>query len=142
MKRLALLLALFCLLGVAQAQVVTVWPPPQGAQVIPLTASTTGTTGAVAATLTGAAGKFTYICGFTMTSAGTTAATLGNATITGTVTGTLNFTYAFVSSGQGLLGVAFPGCITSSAVNTNIVVNMPAGGAGTTVAVSAWGYLN
>lgn len=137
---LALLLALCPLL--AQAQVMTVWPAPQGAQVLPITATATGTTGAIAATLTGAAGKFTYVCGFILSTAGTTAATLGNATVTGTVSGTMNFTYAFVSSGQGMLGVAFPGCIVSSAVNTNIVVNLPAGGAGTTAAISAWGYLN
>ncbi len=54
----------------------------------------------------------------------------------------LNFEYAFVSSGQGILGVAFPGCISSSAVNTSIVVNVPAGGAGTVGAVNAWGYTN
>lgn len=141
MKKLALLLALL-FVGVAQAQPVVVWPPPQGAQVTPLTASATGTTGAFSATLTGVTGKWTYICGFTMTSGGTTAATLGNATVTGTISGTMNFTYVYVSSGQGLLGIAFPGCISSSATGTNIVVNMPAGGAGTTAAITAWGYIN
>jgi hypothetical protein len=111
-------------------------------QVTALTVSTTGTTAQITATLTGAAGRWTYICGFVLTSAGTTTATLGNATVAGTISGTMNFTYSFVSSGQGLLGVAFPGCITSSAPNTSIVVTLPAGGAGTTAAISAWGYLN
>jgi hypothetical protein len=54
----------------------------------------------------------------------------------------MNFVYAFVSSGQGVFGIAFPGCISGSAQNTSIVVNVPAGGAGTTVAATAWGYTN
>lgn len=104
-----------------------------------LQASATGTTGSVTATLTGAAGQWTYICGFTVTSGGTTSAIAANVTITGIPT-TLNYTYVFVSSGQGALGIAFPACVASSAQNTNIVVTVPAGGAGTTVAVAAWGY--
>jgi hypothetical protein len=136
------LLALWLLLApsLALAQPVQTLPVP--GQVTPLTVSTTGTTAQITATLTGAVGRWTYICGFVLTSAGTTTAALGNATVAGTVSGTMNFTYSFVSSGQGLLGVAFPGCITSSAPGTNIVITLPAGGAGTTVAISAWGYLN
>lgn len=145
MKKLALslLLSLLACAG-ARAQVPLGWPAPQGTgQVLPITASATGTTGAITATLTGVTGKYTYICGFVVTSAGTTTATLGNVTVTGTVTGTLNFEYAFVSSGQGLLGAALgPGCIISSALATDIVVSVPAGGAGTVVAVSVWGYTN
>lgn len=129
-------------LETAGAQVVTTKPFPQGAQTNNLTASTDFTTGASSATLTGASGRFTYICGFVVTTAGTTVATLGKVTITGTVSATMNFTYAFVSSGQGVLGVAFPGCISSSATNTNIVVNTPAGGAGTVGSVTVWGYTN
>lgn len=113
--------------------------PP--ADSIPLTQSTTGTTGSISVTLAGAANKYTYICGFTVTSGGTTTALAGNVTITGTVGGTQNFTYVFVSSGQGLLGINFaPGCITSSAQNTSIVMTVPAGGTGTTVAATIWGY--
>lgn len=130
------------LVSAAPAQVVTVKPFPQGGQTNNLTASTTFTTGASSATLTGKSSAWTYLCGFTVTSAGTTSATSGTVTVTGTVTGTLNFTYVFVSSGQGILGIAFPGCISSSAVNTSIVVNTPAGGAGTTGSVAAWGYTN
>lgn len=143
MRKLLGLALLLATLGVApaQAQVVTTRSFPEGPSVNPLTASSTGTTGSITVTLTGAAGKFTYLCGFTITSGGTSAATLGDATITGVPT-TMHFTYVFVSSGQGLLGVAFPGCITSSAVNTNIVLTIPAGGAGTTVSGSMWGYTN
>ena len=45
-------------------------------------------------------------------------------------------------AGGVVFGIAFPGCISGSAQNTNIVVNVPAGGAGTTVAATAWGYTN
>lgn len=141
MKRISWLALLFALLFVpAQAQMVTTFPGPQGGQPNNITASATGTTGAISATLTGVAGKWTYICGFVLTSAGTTSATVVVANITGTISGAMNFQYAYVSSGQGLLGVAFPGCISSSAVNTSIVVNLPAGGAGTANGVTAWGY--
>ena len=137
-----LLLALLLISAPAPSQVVTVWPAPQGAQVSPITASTTATTGAFSATLTGVANRFTYICGFVVTSAGTTTAATVNVTISGTVSGTMNFAYVFVSSGQGLLGVALPGCIVSSAQNTSITVSVPAGGTGTTGALSVWGYTN
>ena len=139
-KLLILLLALA--LGSAQAQVVTTKPFPEGGQTNNLTASVTGTTGAIVATLTGASNKFTYLCGFVVTSGGTTSALVGAITVTGTISGTMPFTYVFVSSGQGILGIAFPGCISSANQNQNIVVNVPAGGAGTTVAVTAWGYTN
>lgn len=144
MKKLLLAFGLYLAFASgALAQVALVKPLPQGANVFNATASSTFTTGAATATLTGASGKWTYLCGFVVTSAGTTSATLGNVTITGTVTGTLNFEYAFVSSGQGVFGTAFgPGCIQSSAQNTSIVINTPAGGAGTVGAVTAWGYTN
>src|SRR6266403_775092 len=144
MKKLWLALGLLLCLGLApaQAQVVTTKPFPEGGQTNNLTNSATFTTGTSSATLTGAAGRFTYICGFVVSSAGTTAATLGVITITGTVGGTMNFEYAFVATGQGIFGIAFPGCISSSAANTSAVVNTPAGGAGTVGPVTAWGYTN
>ncbi len=143
MKKLsAALLLCLGLASAALAQVVTTKPFPEGGQTNNLTNSATFTTGTSSATLTGAAGRFTYICGFVVSSAGTTAATLGAITVTGTVSGTMNFEYAFVSTGQGIFGIAFPGCISSSAANTSIIVNTPAGGAGTVGAVTAWGYTN
>lgn len=141
-KLLAGLIILIGLAGPALAQVVTTKEFPQGSQTNNKTASATFTTGTSSATLSAQANKWTYLCGFTVTSAGTTTATSGTITITGTVSGTMNFTYVFVSSGQGVLGIAFPGCISSSAANTAIVVNTPAGGAGTTGSVTAWGYSN
>ena len=141
MKRLGLaILLLLGLISVALAQVV-ITTPLAGPNATPLTPSTTFTTGSSSATLTGTTNKWTYICGFVLTSGGTTAAITGNVTITGLPT-TMNFTYVFVSSGQGVLGVAFPGCLVASAANTNIVVNTPAGGAGTVGSISAWGFTN
>ncbi len=141
MKKLcAALLLLLGLASAALAQIV-ITTPLQGPVASIQTPSATFTTGASSVTLTGAASKWTYICGFTVTSGATTTAITGTITVTGVPT-TMNFTYIFVSSGQGVLGIAFPGCITSSAQNTNIVVNVPAGGATTVGSVTAWGFTN
>ena len=105
-----------------------------------MTASASGTTGALAAVLTGAVGQTTFLCGFLMSSGGTTTGAATQTTVTGTVGGILNLVYVDVSSGQGLLGAAFPVCIPASGPNTPITVNMPAGGAGTQAAVFVWGY--
>jgi hypothetical protein len=97
-----------------------------------------------AATLAGAAAKTTYICGFVITSAGSTAAAVVSPTITGTISGTLTFSYATVAGAtlqNATLSIAFPRCIPASATNTAVVVTLPALGAGNTNAtVIAWGY--
>lgn len=139
MRRGILALALWLLPSLAWAQ-----GYPVGAT--PVTASATGTTTAITASLpastgtAGAVGQTTYLCGFVVTSGGTTTAITGNVAVTGTIGGSLNFAYVFVATGQGAMGTAMPNCIPASATNTPIVVSVPAGGAGTTVAVSAWGY--
>lgn len=142
MRSLFVVLYFFGLVPVAFGQaaqpVIEVSQYPSKAS--PVTASATGTTGATSATLPAISTRTTYICGFVITSGGTTSALVQNATIAGTVSGTMNFTYVDVSSGQGLLGVVFPQCIPASAKNVTIVVTAPAGGTGTVVAVSAWGY--
>jgi hypothetical protein len=110
---------------------------------IPVTASAVGTVAAVIATLPAAVGKTTFICGFSMTSGGSTAAVTGLGTIVGTISGTLNFAYvAPIAGTQGRLIVSFaPVCVPASAQNTAIVVTQPAAGAGTVeAAVSTWGY--
>lgn len=140
--RLALLFLLWLAIP-ASAQVVTTRDFPQGAQVLPVTFGSTGTTGQITATLTGVAGKFSYLCGFTLSSGGTTTQLTVSATVTGLIGGTRTWAYVYPSSGQGLLGIAFPGCISSSAVNTSITITLPAGGAGTTVnSIVGWGYTN
>jgi hypothetical protein len=136
--------ALICLLGLATAALAQ-QPggagPGLGPQTIPLATSATGTTGAISATLTGVAGRNTYICGFVVTSGGTTASNVQTVTVTG-LQNTLSYIYVFVSSGQGILGIAYPGCWSAGTMGGNIVVNVPGGGAGTSAAVSAWGYTN
>lgn len=140
MKKLATALLLLCLSGIpagAQSPL-----PLQGIQIT----ATSGTVaaGVAAASLAAAAGKVTYICGFAITSAGSTGAAVVAPTITGIVTGTMTFAYASVAgatlSNQPLV-VPFRDCISASAVNTAIVVSLPSLGAGNTNAtVNAWGY--
>lgn len=115
-------------------------PYPVGA--VPITASATGTTAATTATLAAAAGKTTYLCGFSMRANATGAAT-GDATVTGVVTGTLHFTFftAPLASGIGTLDPNLgPRCIPASAANTTVAVVSPAPGSGGTVSVSAYGF--
>lgn len=111
----------------------------------PITASSGNQANANAvATLATAVGKTTYICGFTMTSAGSTAATVVSPTITGVIGGTQTFTYvsvAGVTLGNTPLVVDFAPCLPASSLNTAIVVTLPALGAGNTNATAtAWGF--
>lgn len=96
------------------------------------------------ATLAAVAAKTTYICGFTITSSGSTAAAAVNATITNTITGTLTFTYTTVAGatlGNQPLVVSFANCIPANAANTTIVVSLPSLGTGNAHAdVNAWGF--
>lgn len=113
----------------------------------PVTSSATGTTGAITATLAAAAAKTTYICGFFFTGTNATAANPAtNLTITGTLGGTLNFGFPTLALGATIpnptpIDEEFYPCVPGSAVNTAIVVNGPALGAGATlVTVTAWGF--
>jgi hypothetical protein len=145
MKRLSIAFALLLgLVSWAIAQTALVSQLPTGTNVFNTTASNTFTTGSSSAAIAAKSGQWTYLCGFVVTTAGTTPAALGNVTVTGTVGGTMNYEYLFVSSGQGILGIAFgPGCIQSASTATPITVNVPAsGGSGTVGAVTAWGFTN
>jgi hypothetical protein len=133
MKRLLLALAFIWWSDLALAQG---FIQPGG---VNITESTTATTGAFSITIPAAANKYNWLCGFIITSGGTTTAAVVNVTVTGLAVGTNNYAYVFPSSGQGLLGAAFPSCIGASAPNTAIVISVPAGGTGTTAALSAWG---
>lgn len=99
---------------------------------------------AVATLAAGGAGIYTYITGFEITAAGSTAGLAVNVTITGVTGGTLTFTFVFpvgVLVPATPLVVSLPAPVRASAVNTAIVVTLPAGGAGNTnAAVSAQGY--
>ncbi len=119
---------------------------PSGAT--PITASATGTgVAASTATLALAAGKTTYICGFTWTGTNATAANTATAvTVTGPISGTLNYGFPTLVAGAAVpntpaINVVFSPCIPASAPATAIVVNGPALGAGSTLAtISASGY--
>lgn len=107
---------------------------PAGAT--PLSASATGAAGAISATLApGAVTKRSYATGFEITGGGATAASLVAATLVGILGGTATFTIA-VPAGATLgivpLSVQFASPVPASAVNTNIVLNLPSFGAGNT----------
>lgn len=116
---------------------------PEGAT--PITAASGNVAnGSAAATLAAAAGKFTYITGFQVTASGATGALAVSVTVVGVVTGTQTYTFVFpagVAVAAQPLVVEFPEPVPSSAVNTAIVVTLPAGGAGNTNAtVNAQGF--
>lgn len=111
------------------------------ANAVPITASSTGTTGATTATLAAAIGKTTYICGFSIR-ANATAAVTGNATVSGTITGTLNFTQwtAPTALGLGITEMIFAPCVPASATNTTVSATSAAPGTGGVVSATSWGY--
>ena len=129
---LAALLAL-CTPALAQS------PYPTGAQ--PATASTTGTTAAITATLPGRAGMTAYLCGFAVRSTATAAVT-GNVQVTGTIVGTMNFTHwtGPVATAIGITEQNFDPCIPASAIATNIVIITPAPGNAGVISATVWGY--
>lgn len=138
-------LARIFLLAALAAAPASAQSPPQG-NGVPITASSGNVAAGVAtASLAAAVGKVTYICGFTITSTGSTAAAVVSPTVTNLVTGTMTFTYASVAgatlANQPLVVPFTPPCISASAPNTAILVSMPSLGAGSTNAtVNAWGY--
>lgn len=115
---------------------------PSGAT--PLAISSGNVANAIAsATLAAASGKTTYIRGFSITPGGATAAALVTATLVG-LGNTLSFTVG-APAGVAVMGsstiVNFGDGMPASAVNTAIVLSLPALGSGNTSAsVSIWGY--
>lgn len=96
------------------------------------------------ATLAGVAGLMTYVTGFEITSGGATVGIVANAVLSGTTGGSQSFIFtapAGVLLGAVPLIVTFPEPIPASAVNTSIVLTLPALGAGNTAAaVTLHGY--
>lgn len=94
---------------------------------------------AAVATLAAAAGKTTYITGFQLTASGSTVGLDVTVTLTGLISSNMSFTFTFpagvLSAAQPLI-VTFPQPIPASAVNTAIVLTLPAGGAGNTNATA------
>lgn len=128
---------------------VTLPPLPSNSTTGVAATSVTAASGNVAAatataTLAASAGKTTYICGFSITSTGSTAAAVVSPTVTNTITGALTFTYASVAgatlTNQPLI-VPFNPCVPANAANTAIPVALPSLGAGNTnTTVNAWGF--
>lgn len=88
-----------------------------------------------AATIAAVAAKLNYINGFSCTAGGATAAAVVNVTVTGLLGGTLTYSFATpagATAGSTPLVINFPDALPASAVNTAIVVTMPALGAGNT----------
>src|SRR5713101_1866862 len=125
---------------------------PQGQQVVgnltpgtPITASATGTTAAITATLAGVANKTTYITGLVVTTNNPTAATNSTVTVAGTVSGSLvyglNTEIAAAATPQPApLVIQFSSPIPASAVNTAISVTLSALGAGGVGQVNVTGF--
>lgn len=120
-----------------------------GALGTPASSLTTASSGNVAnasavATLAAVAAKTTYIAGMTITGGGATAGSLVNATLAGLAGGTATYTFAAPAGatvGATPLVLAFNPPLPASAVNTAIVLTLPALGIGNlNAAVSAWGY--
>lgn len=108
----------------------------------PLVASNTGAAGAaVTATLTGLATDTVYINGFIVTTHAPTANQLAQITVTGLIGGvTMQFTMCESATVGGELIVFFPDPIPASAINTPIVVTLPAVTSGAVGSVTAVGY--
>lgn len=91
-------------------------------------------------TLGAVEGKTTYLCGFVVTGAGATAASVIAVTVTGLLGGTQTF-YIAVPAGAAVgiapLVVQFPAPIPASGTNQAIAVNVPSFGAGNTSAATA-----
>ena len=110
---------------------------------VPVTNAGTGTTGAVVATLPAAAGKITYICGFSV-SPGSAATAI---TITVVMVANSTFTWAVgapvtaVGTTGTTLTQTFNPCVPASGSNTTITVTSGAlGTSGVNNDVNAWGY--
>jgi len=123
---LAAFLALLPTLAFAQAPAVP-----------PVTASATGTTGAVVATISAKASQINSLCGFDVISSGVTSA-ITPITVTGLTGGTL--TYTGIIAGTAPFTPRFNPCIQGSAVNTAIVITTTASGSATAVSVNAYGF--
>lgn len=131
-------LALFLSASLAFAQ------PVQAPQFFGATAvniSATGTTAATVATIPAVSGKTAFLCGFSVRSNATAAAT-GDITVVGVKTGTMTFKHftAPVASGIGVTEPPLGICLPASGPNVAIVVTSPAAGSAGLMTVNAWGF--
>jgi hypothetical protein len=113
----------------------------------PVSANANGSTGSFAATLNGAVGKTTYVCGVTYQATNATAAQNQQASLgTVAVAGNLLFTVPTLAAGATIpnpppLNLNFFPCLSAGATNTSITFTAPALGAGAVSAsVNIWGF--
>lgn len=113
-------------------------PYPTGA--IPITGNAAGSTGAVIGTLAAAQGKTTFMCGFSVSAIGGTAA-VGPITIAG-ITGSAPQVYQGSSSAAGgtVASGQFWPCIPAPTLNTAITITTTADGTASAVDVNSWGF--
>lgn len=117
--------------------------PTNGTTTTPegITGNAAGSTSAVVGTLSGAASKTTFICGFNVQAIGGTA-TVGPITIAGLV-GSSQVYQTDVNSatvGKEVAKATFNPCIPASATNTSITITTTANGSASAVNVNSWGY--
>lgn len=94
------------------------------------------------ATLAAVAGQTNYITGFSVTTQGGASAAAGAVTVTGVKGGTLTFEVGAAANNPVAFVHTFPQPLPASAVNTAIVVNVPALGATTgAAACTIYGYV-
>jgi len=109
-----------------------------GGKASPIAVSNTGTTGAVAATLPGAANKTTHITGFHVGALGTSGAAVTISGLSTAVVGSGSLTFE-APAGQ-TLNFQFSPPIPANAQNSTIVVTAAANASATAVAVAATGF--
>lgn len=108
-------------------------------------ASGNGANAQITATLPAVVGKTNYVTGFEITGGGATAAALVVATLAGVLGGTISYVFgvpagATVACAPLIVEFLFP--IPAAALNTAIVLTLPALGAGSTnAAVSLHGFI-
>ena len=92
-------------------------------------------------TLAAKVGQVGYLTGFQLTAGAATAAAAVTATVTGLAGGTMSISFGFPSTASGIggasLSASFYPALQASAANTAIVVTLPAGGSGNTIAATS-----
>jgi hypothetical protein len=99
--------------------------------------SSTGTTGAVTATVTPPAGRIFFLCGFDISAIGGTA-TIAPITVTNLQGGTLTY-YASSSVAGTTLSIRYAPCINATAIGQSVSIATTADGTASNVAVNMWG---
>jgi hypothetical protein len=100
--------------------------------------------GTATATLPLITGKTSYLCGWSITSTGSTATAIVSPTVTNVQGGTQTYTYvtvAGVAAANAQLNITYTPCLPANAAANAPTVTLPSLGAGNTNAtVNAWGY--